>query len=104
MFRALPGGIEAVRNVTAALKERGVRTLVAELPWDQGTRRERDPETGEVLEDWDMLANLLEEIDGAGINGDTLPVMSLLFSVQTLAIGLFYGVCSVSASPVRLCD
>ena len=45
-----------------------VRVTVTDLPWDQGTRRERDPTTGAVLQDWELLANLLEEIDGDGIN------------------------------------
>ena len=34
IFRALPGGLDALRRVTTELKERGVRVLWPYLTWD----------------------------------------------------------------------
>jgi len=36
----MPGGLDAVRRVTAELKAAGVRVLWPYNPWDTGTRRE----------------------------------------------------------------
>lgn len=62
----MPGGLDAVRNVTNQLKARGVRVLWPYNPWDTGTRRE-DPD-----DDPTTFARLLKETNGDGFNGDTM--------------------------------
>jgi len=67
-FRAMPGGLEGVKNLTARFKARGVRVLWAYNPWDQDTRDEGEPP-------WAALARLLRETGGDGFNGDTMTTM-----------------------------
>ena len=66
-FRAMPGGLDGVRNVTLQLKARGVRVLWPYNPWDKGTRREDGGRTDE-----DTFAALLKQTAGDGFNGDTM--------------------------------
>jgi formylglycine-generating enzyme required for sulfatase activity len=64
-FRCMPGGLDGVKNVTNALKARGVRVLWPYNPWDTGTHRE-------PLNDEDTFAKLLKQTNGDGFNGDTM--------------------------------
>ena len=52
-FRSMPGGLDAVANITSQLHARGVRVLWPYNPWDMGTRRE-------PLSDEDTFAKLFE--------------------------------------------
>lgn len=65
LFRAMPGGLAAVRNITAQLHARGVRVLWPYNPWDTGTSRE-------PLDDEHTFAKLLKQTGGDGFNGDTM--------------------------------
>jgi formylglycine-generating enzyme required for sulfatase activity len=65
LFRAMPGGLAAVRNITTQLHARGVRVLWPYNPWDTGTERE-------PLDDEHTFAKLLKETGGDGFNGDTM--------------------------------
>ena len=64
-FRAMPGGLDGVKQVTAQLHAAGVRVLWPYNPWDNGTRRE-------ALDDQHTLAALLKQTGGDGFNGDTM--------------------------------
>ena len=68
MFRALPGGLDAVTGFTSELLKRGVRVLWPYLYWDTGTRREDGNATDE-----ETAVALLRLTGGAGLNGDSLP-------------------------------
>jgi formylglycine-generating enzyme required for sulfatase activity len=65
-FRALPGGLQGVKNLTDQFHAKGVNVLWAYNPWDQGTRDEGESH-------WQTMARLLKETDGDGFNGDTMP-------------------------------
>ncbi len=65
LFRAMPGGLDAVRNVTAQLHARGVHVLWPYNPWDTGTHRE-------PVDDEHTFAKLLKQTGGDGFNGDTM--------------------------------
>eukprot|EP00939_MAST-03C_sp_MAST-3C-sp1_P000739 g739.t1 len=64
-FRSMPGGLDAVRNVTNQLKDRGVRVLWPYNPWDIGTRREPEDDAA-------TFAELLTKTNADGFNGDTM--------------------------------
>jgi iron(II)-dependent oxidoreductase len=66
LFRSLPGGLDAVSNITRQFHDRGVRVLWPYNPWDTGTHRE-------PLDDEHMLAKLIKQTGGDGFNGDTMP-------------------------------
>ena len=68
LFRAMPGGLTAVRAVVHQLKARGVRVLLPYNPWDVGTRREG---LGKISDDFAM-ADLIKTIGADGFNGDTM--------------------------------
>ncbi|CAE7360333.1 SUMF2 [Symbiodinium pilosum] len=70
-FRAVPGGLQALSNVTEAFHQRGVRVLWAYNPWDQATRDEGHH--------WDVLASLLKVSGGDGFNGDTMKTIPNAF-------------------------
>ena len=73
MIRAMPGGIEGVRQMISDFHRRGVRVLFPMMMWDQGTRDPGMP--------WpDAIAKLMAEIDADGINGDTQDGVPLAFS------------------------
>lgn len=80
-FRAMPGGLDAVRNITNQLKARGVRVLWPYNPWDTGTRRE-DPD-----DDATTFARLLKETNGDGFNGDTMEFVPKNFWKASEKIG-----------------
>lgn len=63
-FRAVPGGLQALTNLTASFHKRNVKVLWAYNPWDQATRDEGHH--------WDVLATLLKATGGDGFNGDTM--------------------------------
>lgn len=64
-FRALPGGVAALRELVLEFKARGVRVLLAYNPWDQSTRSEGEPH-------WTTLVRLIKEAGADGFNGDTM--------------------------------
>ncbi len=64
-FRVMPGGLEALKDVTDQLHQRGVKVLLPYNPWDGSTRREPD-------DDATTFAKILKQTNGDGINGDTL--------------------------------
>eukprot|EP00913_Durusdinium_trenchii_P002126 g1963.t2 len=63
-YRALPGGLHDLANVTAEFHRHNVKVLWGYNPWDQATRREGA--------DWDVIAKLLQATGGDGFNGDTM--------------------------------
>lgn len=65
LWRALPGGLPAVKKLTEEFHGAGVRVLWAYNPFDQGLKDE-----GEAH--WTTLARLLKETGGDGFNGDTM--------------------------------
>ena len=80
MLRALPGGLEGVRQMVSDFHRRGVRVLFPVMLWDQGTRDEGKP-------NWQATAELMKEIGADGVNGDTLDGVPLAFSKAADAIG-----------------
>eukprot|EP00927_Polykrikos_kofoidii_P047795 TRINITY_DN42079_c0_g1_i1.p1 TRINITY_DN42079_c0_g1~~TRINITY_DN42079_c0_g1_i1.p1 ORF type:complete len:832 (+),score=80.42 TRINITY_DN42079_c0_g1_i1:331-2496(+) len=79
-FRALPGGLQGLSDLTTQFRARGVHVLWAYNPWDQGTRSEGEPH-------WDTLARLLKETGGNGFNGDTMTTMYEPFWTASTKIG-----------------
>ena len=65
MFRVMPGGLPAVKQITDQLHKRGVRVLWPYNPWDTGTRREGKDDDA-------ALAQLIAQTNGDGANGDTM--------------------------------
>ena len=57
-FRAVPGGLAALSNLTEAFHKRNVKVLWAYNPWDQATREEG--------QHWDVMASLLKASGGQG--------------------------------------
>ena len=79
MVRAMPGGIEGVRQMVADFHHRNVRVLFPMMMWDQGTRDPQGP--------WpEALAELMKAIDADGINGDTQDGVPLAFSQAALRV------------------
>ncbi len=64
-YREMPGGLAGLRNVVTQFHQHGIKVFIAYYPWDKATRREdkSDPE---------ILADILEAIDGDGIFLDTM--------------------------------
>jgi len=62
LFRAMPGGLPAVRKVVGELKARGVRVLLPYNPWDVATRREG---LGKITDDV-ALAELIKAVSADG--------------------------------------
>jgi gamma-glutamyl hercynylcysteine S-oxide synthase len=65
LVRDMPGGISGVRNMVEEFHRHGVKVLFPTLAWDSGTRDEEEP-VGKAL------AELMKQIDVAGVNFDTL--------------------------------
>jgi formylglycine-generating enzyme required for sulfatase activity len=80
MLRAMPGGVEGVKQAVAAFHRRGVRVFFPVMPWDQGTH---DPN----LPNWAASAKLLADVGGDGINGDTLRGLPQAFRTASNAVG-----------------
>ncbi len=80
MIRAMPGGIQGVKQMIADFHRRGVRVLFPMMMWDLGTRDPGQP--------WPQaIAELMKEIGADGINGDTQDGVPLAFSEAAEKIG-----------------
>jgi gamma-glutamyl hercynylcysteine S-oxide synthase len=77
---ALPGGVEALRQVVSDFHARGVRVFLPTMPWDNGTRE------GSAA-DWERMADLVAATDADGINGDTYSGVPRAFHVACEARG-----------------
>jgi hypothetical protein len=64
LARDLPGGIPALRQMVDDFHRRHVRVFFPTMPWDTGTRDIGKPY-------WEAAAELMAEIGGDGMNGDT---------------------------------
>lgn len=71
---ALPGGVEALKQVVADFHARGVKVFLPTMPWDNGTRE------GDAA-DWDRIADLVVATGADGINGDTYSGVPRAFHV-----------------------
>lgn len=80
LFRDLPGGLEAVREVVREFHQRGVRVFFPVMVWDRGTR-------DEGLPDDQAIARELAGVDADGINGDTQEGMPASFRRASDQIG-----------------
>jgi gamma-glutamyl hercynylcysteine S-oxide synthase len=63
MYRALPGGIQQLRNFIKMSRQANTRFFIAYNPWDNGTRQE---------DHYQGLAQLLDELDADGVILDTM--------------------------------
>ena len=80
MIRSMPGGVPGVKQMIADFHRRGVRVLFPMMMWDQGTRDPGKP--------WpDAIAELMKEVGGDGINGDTQDGVPLAFSEAADKVG-----------------
>jgi len=80
LFRAVPGGLDAVKNITREFHDNNVRVLWGYNPWDQSLHDEGEPH-------WTTIARLLKETGGDGFNGDTMYTMYREFWDAGEAIG-----------------
>ena len=67
LYREMPGGLPALRELVRRAQARGVRVFVNYNPWDTGTRREPDGGT-----DGEALAGIIEAIGADGVFLDTM--------------------------------
>jgi iron(II)-dependent oxidoreductase len=80
MIRAMPGGIDGVRQLVADFHRRNVRVFFPMMMWDQGTRA---PDGS-----WPAaIAKLMAEIGADGINGDTQDGSPRIFSESAALTG-----------------
>lgn len=70
MYRDMPGGLAALRDVVARCHARGVRVFIDYNPWDTGTRRA-------ARSDEDELIEVVAALDADGIFLDTLSTASM---------------------------
>ncbi|MDC7810279.1 formylglycine-generating enzyme family protein [Sphingomonas koreensis] len=77
---ALPGGVEALKQVVADFHRRGVEVFLPTMPWDNGTREGDRP-------DWERMADLVAATGADGINGDTYSGVPRAFHVACEARG-----------------
>jgi formylglycine-generating enzyme required for sulfatase activity len=84
MWRDMPGGIDAVRQVVKDFKRRGVRTFLPIMIWDNGTRDE-----GTSMPEG--LALLAKDTGADGLVGDTMRGVSRDFYEAGLAAGIKLG-------------
>jgi hypothetical protein len=64
-YRDMPGGLQALRDVSDRFHAQGVRVFLDYNPWDIGTRRE-------AVSDMEALARLVYDLDADGLFLDTL--------------------------------
>ncbi len=64
-FRHMPGGLSGLREAVREFHRRGVKVFLPYMPWDVGTRRDKDPD--EVA-----LAKIVAAIEADGIFLDTM--------------------------------
>ncbi len=80
MFRAMPGGIPAIKRMVQDFHKAGVRVLFPIHPWDIGTRDPRKP--------WaSVLPKTMAQIGADGMNGDTMGAVTQDFFDTSLAAG-----------------
>jgi len=79
MFRDLPGGIDAVRELIEEFHQHHVKVFFPVMVWDQGTRDEGIP-------DWRAIDEEMKEVDADGINGDTMTGLPRVFAETETAI------------------
>ena len=74
LYKALPGGLEGMTNLTDELHARGIKVLWAYNPWDTGTKNARGLNAGEPNHDAVLMSfvELLKATHADGINGDTM--------------------------------
>ena len=65
MLRAMPGGLNGVKQMVAESHRRGVRVWFPVIMWDQGTCDEGKP-------NWVATSETMAAVGADGINGDTL--------------------------------
>ena len=80
MLRAMPGGLNGVKQMVADFHRRGVRVLFPVIMWDQGTRDEGKP-------NWVATSEAMAAVGADGINGDTLAGVPRTFRTASDAIG-----------------
>lgn len=72
-IRAMPGGIDGVRQMISEFHQHGVKVLFPMNMWDQGTRNPDKP--------WPQaIAELMADIGADGVNGDTQDGVPLAFT------------------------
>jgi formylglycine-generating enzyme required for sulfatase activity len=80
LFADLPGGREGVKKFIADFHRRGVRVFFPVMLWDQGTRKEGEP-------DAQALSRELADVNADGINGDTLEGIPRTFRKASDSLG-----------------
>jgi iron(II)-dependent oxidoreductase len=60
----MPGGLAGLKQAVQQFQRRGVRVFLPTMPWDNGTRDQRQA-------DWDAVTALAVELGADGVNGDT---------------------------------
>jgi hypothetical protein len=68
LFRAVPGGLDAITNITSEFGKEGVKVIWGYNPWDQNLHSENEPH-------WTTMARLFKQTGAAGFNGDTMNIM-----------------------------
>ncbi|MBA4136808.1 MAG: sulfatase-modifying factor protein [Opitutus sp.] len=76
----LPGGLVGLQQVVADFHRRGVKVFIPTMPWDNGTRRQGEP-------DWTAIARLAQAIGADGVNGDTYSGVPRAFLEAADALG-----------------
>jgi len=80
LIRSMPGGVAGVRQMIADFHKRGVRVLFPMMMWDQGTR--------DHGKSWPQaIAEIMAEVGGDGINGDTQDGVPLAYSLAADKVG-----------------
>ncbi|HEV2708980.1 MAG TPA: SUMF1/EgtB/PvdO family nonheme iron enzyme [Edaphobacter sp.] len=80
LFSDLPGGREGIKEFIADFHRRGVRVFFSVMLWDQGTRKEDEP-------DAQALSRELADVNADGVNGDTLEGIPRTFRKASDSLG-----------------
>jgi hypothetical protein len=86
MWRAVPGGMGAIANITEEFHKAGVKVLWGYNPWDEGLRPENPSSSGKSEPQWKTLTRLLKQTNGDGFNGDTMDTMYPEFQAASKAL------------------